>query len=229
MRKNRHILYIVLFVFIISFGMTQMAQDCTVTTKVFDTSSIDCDTSGNLKTAINQIVDNLKRSFKNPYDDCIPEDLRNILKDRLCSGGKIKLFCKKKEKEFTGRRKTKWDPCQKRRVVVYIYKQREGATAGSDQIQLNPDLLDKDPDTIEMTLYHELIHVAENYYGEQKLNAKDISEEDFTYTCTKNYYNSGNCTDKVYPQYKECPTDVSKCLPCEQYKLPRASSTNNSK
>jgi hypothetical protein len=226
MIKNKQILLIVLLVFINSYGIIQMAQDCIVTKDVFNTSAVDCDTSGNLKTAIKQVVYNLKTSFKNPNDNCIPGDLRNILKDRLCSRKSIDLFCSKTEKVLIGT-KTKWDPCHKRRIVVYIYKQREGAAAGSNQIQINPDLLDKDPDTIEMTLYHELIHVAENYYGEQQLNARDVSEEDFTYTCTKKYYNSGNCTAKEYPQYKECPTDASKCIPCEQYRLPNAPGSNN--
>ena len=206
---------------IVAFGKFCFAQECKIKETIFNTSSSGCENNlENLKNSIKQLLKNLDKGFKNPNDDCIPGDLRNILKDRLCSGEEIDLYCSKTEKVLIGK-KTKWDPCHKRRITAYIYKQREGGAAGSDQIQLNPDLLDKDPDTIEMTLYHELIHTAENYYGEQKLNAKDISEEDFTYTCTKNYYNSGNCTDKEYPPYKECPTDVSKCLPCEQYTLPK--------
>jgi len=215
----------ILLIILIFFAVENfdLAQDCKVTGDIFDTSSSYCPNLQNLEKSITQLIQNLDKQLKNPNDECIPEKLREIIKDRFCYEKKINIFCIKKEEVFSGKKKLVWDPCQRKRVYKYFYYKRQGAVADSDEMQLDPELMYEAPDTIEMTLYHELIHAAENYYGEQKLNTKNITEDDYTYTCTKSYYNSGKCTTKQYPDYKECPTYESKCIPCNQYSLPVAS------
>jgi hypothetical protein len=213
-----------MFFFIIIIGVftnAGLAQNCTVNDGIFNISSSGCSNVNNLSQAITQYVTNLTNSFQNPNNACIPEKLRKLLEDRLCGASttKIWIFCQKKKPKKAG---WKWgkDNCG-RKIKIYLTEQRTGGAAGSDQINLNEDLISQSPDVIEMTLYHEMIHIAENYYGETVLNKKDISTENYSYTCTKNFYNSGNCTTKTYPTYQDCPNNNSNCIPCSQYTLPR--------
>jgi len=218
------ILYIIIIILVST--KVGLAQNCVVNFNKFNINFSKYDTGGcsnstNLRQALRQYVDNLNALFQNPNNACIPEKLRKLIEDRLCGAStkNIDIFCQTERGKVVGSKRVR-DKCGKI-TQIYIYEQRTGGTAGSDQINLNEDLMTQSPDIIEMTLYHEMIHIAENYYGETVLNKKDISPEDYSYTCTKNFYNSGNCTTATYPPYEDCPANKSNCIPCGQYTLPR--------
>jgi len=213
-------LKIIYVIIILVSAKVGLAQNCVVNKEIFNTGSSVCSNTNNLEKAIKQYVKNLNASFQNPNNACIPENLRELLEDRLCGcSTKIDIACLPYKKKEVHQKPV----CIGGRIVRdhSKYEQRTGGAAGPYRIYFNPDLMKESPDVIEMTLYHEMIHIAENYYGDTVLNNQNVSTEDFSYTCTKNFYNSGNCTTATYPQYEDCPTTKSNCIPCSQYTYPQ--------
>jgi len=170
----------ILLLIIASLIVSIYIYTCEIKIHFFDFSEINCKQHNEkLKTSIKQLIDNLENVFSNSSDSCIPQTLRNILIDRFCgsngSNTKIKIFCREKEKKFVGRKTVRCIKNGKVKYeVVYNYKKRKGGALGTDEIEIAPsDLKSKSIDEIEFTLYHELIHISENWYGEQKYGEKD--------------------------------------------------------
>jgi hypothetical protein len=155
-----------------------------------------------LQRAIEKILDKFEAQDVN----CLPNNLENIMKQRLNSSEDITIHCygrRERQRRIYNRRTCRFET----RVV------REG---GSNHkytvIFIAPTTLDMGVDETALTLFHELIHNSENYYSYTHGGGDDVSNDDYTYTCTK----------QCFPEAEECPgPPVSACKECNRYRPPR--------
>jgi hypothetical protein len=241
---NRYFIFVLL---VLSCVVKLSAQNCTINKEMFKVSDTSCCPGGkdengddagmdqtkrdNLDKAIKQFVNTLNNLMQNSNQNCIPSKLWDLMKNRLCSGDSININCEKaKEIVVQG---TIPDPkCKVFPKPVTLHKKRQGGAEGTNKISICSDTdTINDVDKIEETLFHEVIHLSENYYGQATFNNPNISTEDFSYTCTKQIYINLKCgTDTNNYIEIPCPDKniaqssgqlMSNCFECNKYTLPK--------
>ncbi len=160
------------------------------------------DRADTLRDAIKKILD----MFKAQDVTCLSNNLENIMKQRLNSSEDITIHCygrREKQRLIYNRRTCRFET----RVV-----REEGSNHKYTVIFIAPTTLDMGVDKTALILFHELIHNSENYYSYTHGGGDDVSNDDYTYTCTK----------QCFPEAEECPgPPVSACKECNRYRPPR--------
>ncbi len=226
MKKNLSIRILILRVPAISAGV-RLSAKCTIDfTTMHMKPSCESMSSANktkLKQALSGLADNLERLINNTGDNCIPEGLKNILKDRLCGPNAPLIYtdCKNMKKRKRPEQRRVW--CDKKDKYVWedVIEDPQAAVSGPRDLTVDTkNLAAKTVDEYEQDLFHEMIHLAENLYGENNMGNAHVSSEEFSYTCTKQFYESANCTNgKTYPAPEPCPDD-KPCRECGDYVSP---------
>ena len=166
----------VFMIFILCFiqHIILFSQECKIKKDIFEFSyeysESDCrEFKNTLDIAILQLIERLEENINNPNPECIPVALVDLIKSRFCSSGseiEIALTCDKcdteKEKVLV------WCDKSLKYVQIWRTKERKGGTFDYTQIRLCKKELEKGPDNIEMFLFHETIHIVENFYGFEK-------------------------------------------------------------
>ena len=205
-----------IFVFIVVLLNTLKAKELgvfspSVTCKNTNLGENGQERADTLKNAIRDVLD----KFKDDDVSCVPDDLEDIMNQRLKSDKKIKIYCfEEKPKQVRI-----WDPIKCRHVIKEI--KQGGGNVSDTTIFISPSTLDEGVDKTAKTLFHELIHNSENHYSQENGGEKEVTTEDYTYTCTK------QCFPEVA---EECPGQpVSACKKCNNYKLPDVPSDKKNK
>ncbi|MCP4154749.1 MAG: hypothetical protein GY757_43915, partial [bacterium] len=153
------------------------------------------------------------------------EGIITLLKNRLCGSDaeSIILHCIKRKSRDKGiqrvfcKKKFKW-------IRVRIIENPKGGASGTNVIVADPDDVAKDSaDEYEQTVFHEILHLSEHFYENEEFKEITPKNEDYSYTCTKRFYENKECTGgKKYPKPNECPGgSTSECLDCQTYHNPR--------
>lgn len=156
-----------------------------------------------------QMQDAIKRideMFAKEDVSCLPSDLENMIRERLGDSTPIYILCNS-EKPKSNRRV--YNQCKMKYEIVEV--SREGGVPEDNWTMMSiygKEMLNN-VDELTPRIFHELIHIAENYYKKTSNNPEYGTKEDYTYTCTK----------QCFPNAPDCPgRPISLCKKCNEYK-----------
>ncbi len=205
------------------------ATSCDIKDTTFRLNTQCKDMTPGLKEKLDKVLSNLTKKMEKLIDkddeSCVPKELIVLFKNRFCGANvsPINVSCyelKEREKSVLV------GYCQmttSREYETYVTNPKAG-TDGPNKLIVDPiDLAEMSVKAYEQTLFHEVIHIAENQYGADNHSDPHASNEDYTYTCTKRFYDSTHCNnDTKYPPSEKCPDKkVSNCIECDTYHPPK--------